>query len=86
MRRPKADTQARQQKILDVLAQNDGMTEAALVEATGLQRRTINNHLRAMQKMNQVGKDGLLWRLVQDKRILLIDKIVKLLEELKGLL
>lgn len=39
----------------------NGLTEAELEQATGLQRRTVHNYLRALEIEGKVFKDGIYW-------------------------
>lgn len=69
--------------ILDTLISLDGATEAELEETTGLQRRNINNYLRAILEEELVFKMGLAWHANISRKKWVINKIAKLLEELK---
>lgn len=73
----------RRERILNVLAQSGGLTEAELTAQTGLERRTLNNHLRWLQQAGQVRKDGLVWYARHSKAIRIIDQIIDLLNQLK---
>ncbi len=39
----------------------NGLTEADLEQVTGIQRRTLNNYLRALENEGKVYKDGIAW-------------------------
>jgi predicted ArsR family transcriptional regulator len=77
------DKLQRRELILKTLCRNDGLTEAELTQALGLERRTINNHLRWLQETGQARKTGLIWYANVSKSAQLIDKIIVLLNELK---
>lgn len=83
MRISAEDKLARRELILKTLCQSDGLTELELTEALGLERRTINNHLRWLRQSGQVRKDGLIWYANTSKSAQIIDKIIALLNELK---
>lgn len=82
-RTTKQDTERTTRLILDTLISLDGATESELEELTGLQRRNINNYLRAMRDEELVFKMGLKWHANISRKTWVINQIVKLLEELK---
>lgn len=79
----KQDKERTSELILDTLIDLDGATESKLESKTGLQRRNINNYLRAMLEEELVFKMGMKWHANVDKKTTRINRIIKLLEELK---
>ena len=47
--------------LTNVRIHEQGLTEAELAELTGLERRRLNNYLRALAEKNKIYRDGRTW-------------------------
>lgn len=61
------EKQITKEKILGVITASSGIKELEIAEATGLNKRTVNNYLREMQDDYLILKIGLKWYLAIDE-------------------
>ena len=59
----KGEGEIKQKRVVNVLKGNElsGVTEAEAADLLGLERRTVNNYLRSLEKAGKAKKKGRSW-------------------------